>query len=55
MLVTMSEMPLASRQLHSTGYYRLNFRFLGEEYFAGVEVTNRSVLYREVMEFYVLV
>ena len=55
MLVTMSEMPLASRQLQSTGYYRLKFRILGEEYFSGVVVGNRSVLYRKVIQFYVLV
>jgi hypothetical protein len=44
MLVTMSVMPLTSRQLHSTEYYRLKFRFLREENFAVVEVTNHSVL-----------
>jgi len=55
MLVTMSEMPLTNRQLHITGYYRLKFRFLGEENFAVVEVANYSVLYRKVLQFCILV
>ena len=45
-------MPLNSRKLYSTEYYRLKFRFLGEENFARMEVANHSVLYREVLQLY---